>query len=122
MSKIPDFRTREQYLAWKAANRSQSSGAEISRAQLPAKGLVARSIPKSGLVCSDCGHLGSPKSHTKGSLGVEILLWIFFLIPGLIYSVWRLSTRARVCGACGSPNVIPVTSPKGRELVQQFHA
>ena len=70
------------------------------------------------VVCDCCGHVGLPVSQIKGSLGVEILLWLFFLVPGLIYTVWRYSTRHNMCGACGKTALIPVECPKGRERVR----
>jgi len=73
------------------------------------------------LICSNCGHLGDEKQVTKGSLGIEILLWLCFLIPGLIYSLWRLSSRYSACAHCKAPNLVPVDSPRGRQLAGQFH-
>jgi hypothetical protein len=43
-------------------------------------------------------------------------------IPGLLYSLWRLSSRERVCSACGHASLIPVSSPRGRALVLEFSA
>ncbi len=68
-------------------------------------------------ICKNCGFIGDSVAVKKGSLGVELALWLFFLIPGLIYSLWRLSSRADGCSACRSSNVIPVTSPLGAQLV-----
>jgi len=73
-------------------------------------------------VCSACGTVGFPKSVTKGSLLVEIFLWLCFLIPGFIYSLWRLTTRHKACASCGSTNLIPVDSPNGKRLMEQFKA
>lgn len=72
-------------------------------------------------ICSNCGHLGDEKQVTKGSLGIEILLWLCFLVPGLIYSVWRLSSRYSACAHCEAPNLVPVDSPRGEQLVKQYH-
>lgn len=69
------------------------------------------------MVCTTCGHHGPTRQHTRGSLFIELMLWMLFLVPGLIYSVWRLTTRAPVCGLCGSPTVVPADSPKGRKLL-----
>ncbi|MCK9356289.1 MAG: hypothetical protein M0R22_03945 [Dehalococcoidia bacterium] len=54
----------------------------------------------------------------KGSFWIELILWIFFILPGLVYSLWRLTTRTRVCPKCGEPNMIPLDTPKGQELAQ----
>jgi hypothetical protein len=67
-------------------------------------------------VCKQCGTVGKPKSYTPGSILIEIVLWLCFLVPGLLYSLWRLSRRRSVCSACGSPDLVPLNSPIGRQL------
>ena len=71
-------------------------------------------------ICTHCGHAGKPKTHTKGSLLIEIVLWLSFLVPGLIYSLWRLTTRQKVCRKCGTPNLVPTDTPRGRKLLEEF--
>lgn len=73
------------------------------------------------MICAQCGTAGKPKSRgMNGSFLVEILLWFFFILPGLIYSIWRIaSPQGKVCRACGSPSMIPLDSPRGRSLAQQ---
>ena len=46
-----------------------------------------------------------------GSAPLEVLLWLFFLVPGIIYSIWRSSTRRWVCPMCEQEGMIPLTSP-----------
>jgi hypothetical protein len=70
------------------------------------------------LVCTRCGHVGPTKRHTKGSILIEIVLWLAMIVPGLIYSIWRLTTRADVCAKCGSPELVPADSPVGKRLMQ----
>lgn len=67
--------------------------------------------------CKTCGYSGSVKSKTKGSLIIEIILWICFIIPGLIYSVWRMTTKGLVCPSCGGTELIPVNSPIAQQLL-----
>ena len=69
------------------------------------------------MFCTNCGTVAPPKTYTKGSMGLEILLWLCFLLPGLFYSLWRLSSRYKGCPACQAPNMIPATSPKAQELM-----
>jgi len=71
------------------------------------------------MICKACGHYGDPGKQTSGSFGVEVVLWLCFLIPGLIYSIWRLSTRKDICAKCGSPDLIPVDSPIGKKLFKE---
>lgn len=68
------------------------------------------------LVCLNCGNIGKPKWNTKGSIVIELILWLMFIFPGLIYSCWRISSRSKICSSCESPNLVPVNSPKGREI------
>ena len=70
----------------------------------------------SQLICPNCGNIGSPKTVTEGSILIELVLWICFIIPGVIYSLWRLTTRHKACSSCGAANLIPLDSPMGRKL------
>lgn len=81
--------------------------------------LLLRAKPGKEMVCTICGHYGRTVSRTRGSLLIEIVLWICFIIPGLIYSLWRLTTRSRVCSACGSDKTVPVDTPVGRKLLSE---
>jgi len=71
-------------------------------------------------ICANCGTIGKVKTHTQGSFLIEVVLWLFFLLPGLIYSIWRLTTRKEVCAACGSPNRVPINTPRGKQLAESF--
>jgi hypothetical protein len=71
-------------------------------------------------ICETCGSLGEPKSITKGSLVIEICLWMLLILPGMIYSVWRLSTRRKGCSQCEG-NMLPIDSPKGFKLWEELH-
>ena len=68
--------------------------------------------------CTRCGYVGPTRTHTPGSMGVELVLWLLLLVPGLIYSVWRISARREVCAACGSDAVVPTEKTRGREIVR----
>ena len=67
-------------------------------------------------ICPNCGYTGKAKSITKGSILIELVLWLFFIIPGLIYSLWRLTTRHPACPQCGATNMVPLDSPRGKKL------
>ena len=68
-------------------------------------------------VCTACGCVGKPRKITKGSCLIELILWLSFILPGLIYSIWRLTTRQGVCPKCWNPSMIPTDTPKGQELI-----
>lgn len=61
--------------------------------------------------CMTCGTDGRSKTRTRGSIFIEIILWLCFLVPGVIYSIWRLTTRRQVCAACGAENIVPADAP-----------
>lgn len=69
------------------------------------------------LICSSCGHVGSSHTAVKGNILIEIVLWLCFIVPGLIYSLWRSSSRHKTCPVCGSTNMIPVDTPVGQKLL-----
>ena len=71
------------------------------------------------LVCTQCGYTGDPKSAIKGSGCLEVTLWLLFIIPGLLYSIWRSSSRHKVCPECKSPSLIPITSPKAKKIMEE---
>lgn len=75
-----------------------------------------KSRPASGgsLYCPQCGTVSNGCRHVPGSILIELLLWLCFLIPGIIYSVWRLSSAKKACPSCNAPGLIPVTSPRAR--------
>lgn len=79
-------------------------------------------MSKQTTICSTCGMIGPSKSHTPGSVWIELLLWFCFFVPGLIYSIWRLTSRKRVCGHCLSPELVPISTPRGRELQAKYHS
>ena len=66
--------------------------------------------------CASCGHEGAARFHTHGSIFIELVLWLLLIVPGLIYSLWRLSTRHAVCAECGGVNLVPPSSPVARKL------
>jgi len=70
-------------------------------------------------ICKACGYHGEVQRVTKGSFAIELLLWLCFLIPGLLYSLWRLSSRYSGCPKCGSADVIPLDTPLGSKLLAE---
>lgn len=61
--------------------------------------------------CTTCGDINNGKRKVPGTFLVELALWLLFLFPGLIYSLWRVSSAKRVCRRCESPTLIPLDSP-----------
>jgi hypothetical protein len=78
--------------------------------------IAKSSSPGSGanagaLHCMTCGTDGPGRSRTSGSIAIEIVLWVCLIVPGVVYSIWRLTTRRKVCAACGSEQVVPYAAP-----------
>ncbi len=65
------------------------------------------------LICTTCGAWGAGKR--QGSTIIEIVLWLCYLIPGLIYTVWR--SEKRQCLKCGSKPLRPLDSPEGQNYL-----
>lgn len=59
----------------------------------------------------------------KGNGWIELVLYLCYIVPGIIYSIWRRSGRLQLCPACNSPAVISADSgthvkcPDCRELI-----
>ena len=61
--------------------------------------------------CPSCGAVGRPQFRKSGSTWIEILLWLLAILPGIIYSIWRVSTKRWVCPKCDQTGMIPLDSP-----------
>lgn len=73
------------------------------------------------IICHNCGYVGEPQRITKGSFAIELGLWIVFLLPGLIYSIWRLTSRYDGCSKCESKDIVSVYSPIGQKLLKELY-
>jgi hypothetical protein len=72
--------------------------------------------------CMTCGTESKPVTRVKGSLLIEIVLWLCFLVPGLIYSIWRLTSKQQICSSCNSTTLVPTNSPAAtnqRKILQE---
>ena len=50
---------------------------------------------------------------------MELFLWLFFLLPGLLYSVWRLSQRKKdACPSCNREGMLSLHTPFGARIYQ----
>jgi len=67
-----------------------------------------------GWGCLTCGTEDRVVLRPRGYFALEVFLWLLYLLPGLLYSMWRVSTKYRACSVCGSEDVVPLTSPKWR--------
>jgi ribosomal protein S27AE len=68
--------------------------------------------------CDRCGYLGNQRRYTKGSFGLELFLYLLMILPGVIYTLWRLTSKYKGCPKCATPNMMPATSPKALTAIQ----
>lgn len=71
-------------------------------------------------ICTNCGWKGEPVTLPKGDVMIEFILWGFFIIPGIIYSLWSRSNKLKMCPLCNAKNMIPLYSPRGQKLLKDF--
>lgn len=72
-------------------------------------------------ICPNCGFKGKPQKITKGSIFIEIILWLFLIIPGLCYSIWRMTTKVLACPKCKMMGMVDTNSPRGQKLVTEYY-
>jgi hypothetical protein len=63
------------------------------------------------MMCTECFHVAVPDTVLPGSDFVELLAWVCFGLPGLLYCWWRHINRIKVCPHC-----------HGRELLRESRA
>jgi hypothetical protein len=73
-------------------------------------------------ICKSCFAIATPNVKKKGSLTVEIFLWALFLVPGMIYTSWRLLKREKTCPVCSSASVISMNSAKGTKFLNEMYS
>jgi hypothetical protein len=62
-------------------------------------------------LCKSCGTKGKAATVTPGSFLIEVVLWFAFIVPGILYSLYRVTKRHNACPVCKSRDIIPVDSP-----------
>lgn len=80
----------------------------------------SKKMAKQQLVCTLCGYAGEAKQKARGNGLVEFILWWFFIIPGLLYSIWSRGGKGKsVCPKCGNDKMIPQDTPLGQKLMSE---
>jgi len=72
-------------------------------------------------ICKSCGYVGEDIDRKRGDSGTELLLWLFFIFPGFLYSLWRRGGQRRACPKCGHDEMVPLDSPIGKKIVEENH-
>ena len=76
-------------------------------------------MAKKEMLCTTCGYQGKPKKKLAGNSGIELVLYLCLIIPGLIYSSWRSSAATMGCPECQS-TMIPLDSPVAQKFLQDI--
>jgi hypothetical protein len=69
-------------------------------------------------VCMECGCQRDPINAKRGLLAIEILMWLLYILPGVIYSIWRRVRRQLVCPHCRNPSVVLTSSSRAMGVMQ----
>jgi hypothetical protein len=56
-----------------------------------AKPASAAPLPWDAKYCQTCGTVGRPVTRVKGAFLIELILYLFMILPGVLYTVWRLT-------------------------------
>lgn len=66
-------------------------------------------IRRGEVYCNDCKLIDFPKRIVPGHFLIEVILWWCFLVPGLIYTVWRCASTYKGCKNCRSRHIRPAS-------------
>ncbi len=69
-------------------------------------------------VCMECGCQREPIMAKRGMLIIELLMWLLYILPGVIYSIWRGVRKHEVCPNCGEPSVVLTSSSRAMKMMR----
>ncbi len=67
------------------------------------------------MLCRTCGNVGTPRQTLKGHWLISFILLCLYVVPGLIYMIWRRTGIKPACTVCGSEQLVPPGSLGGQE-------
>lgn len=73
-----------------------------------------RKLAKGPYVCTNCEYIG--QAYQSGSFWLGLVLWCCYIVPGLLYTIWCMTTAKNVCPKCGQKTMLSVKLPKGEKL------
>ncbi len=74
-------------------------------------------------ICLECGCQRDPIRAKRGLLLIEIFMWLLYILPGVIYSIWRRVRSQEVCPNCLNPSIVLTSSSRAmgiRRLLKGF--
>ena len=71
---------------------------------------------KKKYICMECGCQRDPIDAKRGLLVIEIFMWLLYILPGVIYSIWRRVRKHKVCPNCRNPSMVLTSSSRAMEM------
>ena len=74
-------------------------------------------------ICMECGCQRDPIKAKRGLLVIEVFMWLLYILPGVIYSIWRRVRSQEVCPNCLNPSIVLTSSSRAmgvRRLMKAF--
>jgi len=71
-------------------------------------------------LCMECGCQREPMDVKRGLLVIEIFMWFLYILPGVIYSIWRRVRKQQVCPNCRYPSVVLTSSPRAMGMMRMI--
>ena len=68
--------------------------------------------------CTSCDNF-TPTAQRKGNSWIELALYLCYIIPGVIYSIWRRTGSPNICPLCKSGALVPAAMAKPRNIPQK---
>ncbi len=69
-------------------------------------------------VCMECGCQRDPIDVNRGLWVIEIFMWLLYILPGVIYSIWRRVRKQQVCPKCRNPSVVLTSSSRAMGMMR----
>jgi len=69
-------------------------------------------------ICMECGCQRDPVEAKRGLLVIEVFMWLLYIVPGVIYSIWRRVRKQQVCPNCLNPSVVLTSSPRAMGMMR----
>jgi hypothetical protein len=71
------------------------------------------------MICTVCYAIGDSVIVKSGSYRLQLILYLFGIIPGILYRKWRDSTARRACAHCKQDALVSLYTHQGRRVYMQ---
>jgi len=69
-------------------------------------------------LCLECGCQREPIMANRGMLIIELFMWLLYILPGVIYSIWRRVRKQEICPNCRTPSVVLTSSSRAMKMMR----